>query len=210
MTEAVEHPTIFSGASVRALRAKDKTQTRRVLSARNTYCDGAGWRRGHFEQLDLSRAWVDGGRSPAGNPGPYLHAPCPACDAEHRVYPRVQPERGDKLWVREAFNNEGAGVLYEATSESKLYTWRSPIFMPRNLCRLVLRVPLVRLEHLHDITEEDAIAEGVDAVSMADVPRQGRLCRRDDFAQLWDIINGKRAPYDSNPWVLVYDQLEAV
>ena len=41
----------------------------------------------------------------------------------------------------------------------------------------------------------------VDAVSVADVPRNGTLTRRDDLAQLWERINGERAPWTSNPWV---------
>ena len=67
--------------------------------------------------------------------------------------------------------------------------------------RITLEVVSVRVERLHAITEDDAIREGVDAVSVADVPRNGTLTRRDDFAQLWQKINRKRAPWASNPFV---------
>jgi hypothetical protein len=60
----------------------------------------------------------------------------------------------------------------------------------------------VRVQKLQDITEEDAIAEGVDAVAQDDVRRQASWTRRDDFAKLWDKLNAKRGyPWDSNPWV---------
>lgn len=73
--------------------------------------------------------------------------------------------------------------------------------MQRSDSRITLEVVSVRVERLHAITEDDAIREGVDAVSVADVPRNGTLTRRDDFAQLWQKINGKRAPWASNPFV---------
>jgi hypothetical protein len=73
--------------------------------------------------------------------------------------------------------------------------WRSPIHMPRWACRLVLGVMIVRIERLQDITEADAIAEGFVA--------DGNECAKGHFANAWEDINGKRAPWDSDPWVWV-------
>lgn len=81
----------------------------------------------------------------------------------------------------------------------------SPLFMPRWASRITLEVTSVRAERLHDITEEDAKAEGVDAIGINAIPRNGTLCYRDDFAQIWDIINGKRASWALNPWVWVIE-----
>lgn len=82
--------------------------------------------------------------------------------------------------------------------------WRPGIHMPRWASRLTLTVTSVRVQRLQDISEEDAIAEGVDAVSMADAPRQTAWSRRQDFAQLWDSINGKHpcAAWSDNPWIV--------
>lgn len=80
--------------------------------------------------------------------------------------------------------------------------WRPGIHMPRWASRLTLEVTNVRVERLQDISEADAIAEGVDTVSMADVPRQAAWNRRHDFSRLWDSINADRAPWSSNPWVV--------
>lgn len=85
--------------------------------------------------------------------------------------------------------------------------WHPSIFMPRWACRITLDVTGVRVERLHDISAADAKAEGappnhpsIDAVSRefgyADFSRSW-------FAQTWDSINSKRAPWSSNPWVWV-------
>lgn len=81
----------------------------------------------------------------------------------------------------------------------------SPLFMPRWASRITLEVVALRAERLQDITEADAKAEGVDAIGINAIPRNGTLCYRDDFAQLWDIINGKRADWALNPWVWVIE-----
>jgi hypothetical protein len=80
--------------------------------------------------------------------------------------------------------------------------WRGGRLMPKWAARLWLEVIEVRAERVQDISEVDAIAEGVDAVSMAAVPRQATMNRRSDFKQLWDSINAKRGyGWDANPWV---------
>lgn len=105
-----DKPIIFSAPMVRALLDGRKTQTRRVLTKRNTLFDGTKWPNYMFDcQFHWDRAWVDTGPSPAGNPGPYLKLPVTniemvsdgADETVHRIYPRVQP--GDRLYVREAW-----------------------------------------------------------------------------------------------------------
>ena len=69
--------------------------------------------------------------------------------------------------------------------------------MPCKYCRLVLDVKAVRVERLNDISEDDCKAEGcVDKGDSAG----------DDFAELWESINGKRGfGWKENPWVWVID-----
>lgn len=118
---------------------------------------------------------------------------------------------GDRLWVRETtLDVESHGYLgpvYLASEageaaleggfgpaeddvevqphEIKL---RPSIFMRRQASRLSLEITAVRLERLHEITEEDARAEGVGS--------------RAEFEALWKQINGE-ASWDANPWVWV-------
>lgn len=98
--------------------------------------------------------------------------------------------------------------------------WRPSIHMPRWASRITLEVVSVRVERLQEITEEDARAEGLDWASPQpfgerwddddrEDPREVGYAvvgessgfARDNFRRLWDQINGKRAPWESNPWV---------
>jgi hypothetical protein len=84
--------------------------------------------------------------------------------------------------------------------------------MPRWASRITLEVTDVRVERLHEITDEDARAEGV-AKFFDTLPSIGRTqtlttgeCAADaeyrsGFALLWDEINGDRALWKANPWV---------
>lgn len=73
---------------------------------------------------------------------------------------------------------------------------------PRETSRIDLEVTAIRVERLHDITEEDARAEGVEPDFGNANTCAGRDYRR-SFERLWDLINGERASWASNPWVWV-------
>jgi hypothetical protein len=85
--------------------------------------------------------------------------------------------------------------------------WRSSIHIPREASRLTLEVRDVRVERLQDISENDAIAEGVDTSHcFCGVPELKDKCHRHKFMELWDKLNAKRGyPWDSNPWVYVIE-----
>lgn len=123
-----ERPILFSASMVRALLEGRKTQTRRVVARANSYVNGvkatakvSGW-----ADLDLLRAWVDPGPSPAGNPGPYLKAPL-RDDADERVY-RVYPQWqvGDRLWVRETWGMSYTDLVPTDRPFIVGGTWGSP------------------------------------------------------------------------------------
>ncbi len=230
----MEKPILFSAPMVRAILDGRKTVTRRVLNKSNTFFNGMAWPQDVSESdCNWQSAWVDDGPSPAGNPGPYLHVEWPygkLCDGGTdeklwaRVYPRKQP--GDLLWVREAWSPIGelsectgpADIHYRATSteaEAALCEWKPSIHMPRWACRLRLRVTAVKVERLQDISEEDAIAEGIIAMRSraGSVPitvygydanaQNHSPSARDAFSFLWTSINGPGS-WDVNPWVASY------
>lgn len=180
-----DRPILFSAPMIRALLAGTKTQTRRLLTPRNTLFDGGRWPNYLGEEaFHWGRAWIDPGPSPAGNPGPYLKLPVTNIamqagsreETVHRVYPVVQP--GDRLWVRETFSVTSDGcfpsyIRFRADPEGtpgvpchpdKRYgsrtEWRPSIHMPRWASRLTLTVTEVRVQRLQEISEADAVAEG--------------------------------------------------
>jgi hypothetical protein len=197
-----ERPIPFSGPMVRGILAGTKTQTRRLLREALPADGSPYW----CDLLDEWR-WMDEG----GANGGLLRCPYGV--------------PGDRLWVREAICRSGGYLQYEADTKTSRHLWpadwkrdaRIGMFMPRWASRLTLEVTDVRVQRLQDISEEDATAEGVifdadegahrvDGVALprADHPNHatiGWVSARRAFEHLWDSINAKRAPWDSNPWV---------
>ena len=132
-------------------------------------------------------------------------------------------EVGDRLWVREAWNRIGDEYVYRATDED-VYPetrWKPSIHMPRVACRILLEITDVRAERLQDISEEDAVAEGVLQVvsnrpsgetvkyNLWNDYRVGKVwcdTAKDSFATLWEFINGPKS-WDQNPyvWVIAFE-----
>lgn len=214
-----EHPILFSGPMVAAILDGPKTQTRRVIKlGANCSCGGAIAK---FHDFDWSRAEVRNNSliefMTAGQTKiPRLHLPFkhpeedweenPNHDTVCRIYPKWQ--HGDRLWVKETwFDNYQleetpkapvlpggeVRVYYRADGipdfegEESEMRWRPSIFMPRWASRITLEVVSVRPERLQDISEADALAEGVGSV--------------DEYRKLWDSINGKKHPWQTNDLV---------
>lgn len=87
--------------------------------------------------------------------------------------------------------------------------WRPSIFMPRWASRITLRITDIRPERLQDITEKDAIAEGIE-ITEGELPAHYHSSKlsawlnfktaREAYYDLWDTINPKY-PFSSNPFV---------
>ena len=204
------HPIIMQAESVRAILDGRKTMTRRIVQSRHTAYiqdrDEDGW---YFE------------------------------DEHGHFYKTVEVcpygKSGDLLWVREAFQyvdtypepDVFGPYLYKANGDRGKF--RSPIHMPKSASRLTLEITDIRVERLQDITDEDAVAEGVEMLSREGqpnyawrdyFPRQitmnlaeigvkirtfentyGCYGPKQSYRSMWDSINFKRAPWESNPWV---------
>ncbi|WP_175725119.1 hypothetical protein [Burkholderia ambifaria] len=148
---------------------------------------------------------------------------------------------GDRLWVRETHDvnrlgNETfpdgrqrlyAGIAYQADDgrhevditddqcraiEAKQWRgWTPSIHMPRWASRITLEITGVRVERLNDCSEDDARAEGSEAIGITfrdDADGNPHLIDslggpyRDGFRILWERINGAGA-WNANPWVWV-------
>lgn len=99
---------------------------------------------------------------------------------------------------------------FHFTYENCPTKWRPSIFMPKIASRLKLKVTNIRVERLQDITEEDAIAEGI---TMTNTPHKGWYWMENVYStdtatyayeKLWESINGKDS-WEKNSWVWVIE-----
>lgn len=105
---------------------------------------------------------------------------------------------GGILWVREAYTEDDAGFIYRADNEciGNSVRWRPSIFMPRRASRITLTITDIKIQRLQDITEPQAMAEGVTLLCSSE------SCR-DAFRRTWDWLHKPYglAGWDSNPLV---------
>ncbi|MGV3727774.1 hypothetical protein [Hydrogenophaga sp.] len=211
-----ERPILFQGAMVRAVLAGTKTQTRRVVKPVGND-DG-------FILQDMGDGWW-----------PYRSADGESCfyidKAGHNMESQIpcpygQP--GDRLWVRETWAQNwnqlsdtrmDRSYVYRADGEQRAQDngtdlpWRPSIHMPRVASRISLEITGVRVERLQDISETDAIAEGIESdVQPGDPAPLWRNYSTGNttispvysYETLWESINGPGS-WDTNPWVWVIE-----
>lgn len=194
------HPILFSTPMVQAILELRKNKTRRTkgLDAINKNpelyrYDGFSKEYGmhYFERLDEN-----------GNPTENYHPiECPY-------------NLGDILWVRESFHyvsdsetREFIKYGYRADWNDGILThkknkgiWKPSIHMPKQACRIFLKIKSIRAERLQDINEEDAIAEGAIQYEAA----TDWMSAKYGFQMIWETINGKES-WCFNPFVWVYE-----
>ncbi len=112
---------------------------------------------------------------------------------------------GDRLWVRETFQVVPPNTIFYKADKQNTATkgWIPSIFMPRWASRITLEITNIRVERLQEITEEDARAEG------CGFSGPGSSTPRWNFQQVWGSINGKKHPWESNPfiWVISFKRM---
>jgi hypothetical protein len=198
--EMTDHPIIFSAPMVQALLAGRKTMTRRLA-----------W--GKARRL----AWQPKDQPAAQRPSDWQ---------------RVKP--GDWLWVKERLCSHGHfgfplsfGPQIRDGDRARVWSYfadgrpdptgsRPSIHCPRAFSRLTLIVTAAKIERLQDISNADAIAEGVQLrwlKSANCAPRPHYFIdagcsiehsggsAREAFERLWDKLHGPES-WDANPEVV--------
>ncbi|KAA5532674.1 hypothetical protein F0919_18000 [Taibaiella lutea] len=118
--------------------------------------------------------------------------------------------------------SEDDEIFYKRTGKAQPF--KPSIHMPKEAARIWLKVKNIRVERLMDISEDDAVAEGIQRY-LSDI--DGRMRYKDyladtkgyghpnddyptvglavtSFCTLWDKINGSDSRY-ANPWLFVVE-----
>ena len=211
-----DRPILFSATMVRALLDGRKTQTRRTLSI----AAKVQARIMNFVMVATDNATGRSVYEMRDRDGGHIYIPA----GKHLRTPHFLPKIavGDRLWVKEIWRPFSIDlapwdieVAYAADGEQRIIKdgefgendWTMPkaakrgnvssLFMPRWASRLTLIVTEVRVERLQDISEADAIAEGVPADFGEHIHGPG------GYRDIWETINGADA-WKVNPWVAAY------
>ena len=214
-----ERPILFSGPMVNAILEGRKTQTRRVIK------NPPG--RGDWIPAEMCATTSEGWQT-SGHSGVWW---CDGNGDDQDVVRCPFGKPGDRLWVRETWGfvnwdgwaNTASTLRWRSNgrlcklvgpefvsglppSQRPRDGWRPSIHMPRWASRINLEITDIRVERLQDISEGDAIAEGIERPNSEQVQGVSLVKNSlsiDRFARIWDSINKDKHPWESNPWVWV-------
>ena len=215
-TDKTEHPLLVAAPMARAYRSGEKTQTRRILTAKGWNPHGLKFAciKEH-ESIPKAQAFFADGRGTG----------CPYGKVGHKLWLRetyaVEEFNDGKriVWAADmsaAYENDLSDVFYLPTNYE--VRCRPSIHMPRKYCQTVLNISSIKVQRLQDITDEDALAEGVQEWARSDAKLQllkaSKIAVPDRpkflFQLLWTALYGPDA-WDVNPyvWVIATDKVRA-
>jgi len=230
-----ERPILFSGEMVRAILDGRKTQTRRVMKPQPPNCKGrwayiaSSTERSEVGKFRYSWPDDDGNAFTSRGRESGVAFRCPFGAVGDRLWVREK-------WSTWNDEQNALMILYGADDEAKLVIddgarqkwlsgdvefnplkhsseevkWKPSIHMPRWASRITLEICGVRVERLNDISEADAMAEGIatssNGVYYMDYSRGiANACKPEfSFMTLWKSINGPNS-WAANPWVWVME-----
>ena len=202
-------PMLFSTPMVQAILAGDKTTTRRIIKPQPEYGPLSYFYAG-------SRRYVGKWGYPSDHTNGKNALWTPPCHGD------------DLLWVRETWMKWREHYLYKTDDtladcvreDGEAIKWHPSIHMPKAAARIFLHVSKVSVERLQDISEVEAIDEGMlcyhdwqtpeykEALEMAErnrtLPPLG-FTPRQRFAHFWDSLCKPKEKHlygwEANPWV---------
>lgn len=219
-----ERGILFRDLLVRRILVDAKTQTRRIVKPQpsgdidnlgdgETLLDMVSGRELRCPYgVPGDRLWVrEAWRSWSVNNCDHLHDEGDDCDyncdqtyVAYRATPRTGfrpvPDRAAITYLDESSPIEDNRQL--------LGPWKPGIHLRRDHARITLDIKAIRVERLQDITEDDALAEGVElgvpvpTIVNGEPSEVTYFNARTAFAHLWCSVNGPDA-WKSNPWVWV-------
>ena len=224
-----ERPILFSGPMVRAIMEGRKTMTRRIVKPIIANCLEDGW--GGEQQIYWTR---DDEPIEATRLCPYGASDDRLWIKEawrtYENFNEFSPKEIEKMAKNIGYENAWAPIQYEADQTrinwlDRQYgpgRYRHARFMPKWASRILLEIINIRVERLQDITEEEAIAEGIEPIPFADSKKKDNMftvttpegdkynyssnfkTAKEAFKALWQSINGPGS-WEQNPWVWVIE-----
>lgn len=192
-----ERPILFNGAMVRAVLDGSKTQTRRIVKLPHENPLG------QWEPSTVGGP--EGGQTTSGATIPRQASIWHTRTGDNLMCPYGQP--GDQLWVRESYADAGCRLTYRADLDDgahcKVQKWTPSIHMFRADSRILLEIVSVRVERLSEISETNALAEGITYSQLPENPQDDQRART-WYRGLWEQINGAGS-WSANPWVWVVE-----
>lgn len=236
-------PILFSTPMVQTILKGIKTQTRRTKGLEK-FNIAPDLFINNNRRLDTCRFWDE---SIEQDPNPLKTEFI--IESSDGYQNRVQcpyGKEGDIIWVRESFcltqpydpetyyfgykdgwhSDKPASSKYDFSEPD---VWKPSIHMPKEACRIFLKITNVRVERLQDISEQDAKKEGVINISLGGFGRSGEewmdyspkpnanrkmvtrfnndafhRTAKKSFKSLWYSINGEQS-WNDNPWVWVIE-----
>lgn len=190
-------PILFNTEMVRAILDGRKDATRRIV--KGFIPDDAVWGYTAF--------------TPKG----YISCRGTFADGYGEKFFKLPCEPGDILYVRETWKKAPNGYYYyedwQRNDIADVTKWKPSIHMPKEAARIWLKVTEVRVERLHEITEDGAKAEGaIDNRGFIHSPENeyDRIhTAREHFIKIWNGTIKKSNlncyGWDANPWVWVIE-----
>lgn len=207
-----EHPILFNTEMVKAILEGRKTQTRRIVKPQpegatlKSHLDGK-WLTKKFNGLVLPQIEDLPMHNPFGQVGDRLWVRETFTQGYGMTL--LESEGDDKNAVSIIYKADGKEIYKDCSEEvaenwgnwendSDDAVWKPSIHMPRWASRILLEITNIRVERLQDISEDDAIAEGMIA--------DDDYCAEEYFSKLWNEINGwDEKGWNANPWVWVIE-----
>lgn len=213
-------PILFSTDMVQAILENRKTQTRRIVKPQPSMLTD----KSHFNFKNLNYLTKEQllEHCPFGKTGDLLYvkeAHKVRQDAHYEGFV-VTYQDGAEVYFNE--NELSEKTVKNLLNRKTLNTTRfvTGRYMPKEAARIYLRVKEVRVERLCDISELEAIIEGVESYTQAPVnsfsnavtsyhvypnkvkTQLGMVTAKQSFKSLWTSINGPES-WQQNPWVWV-------
>jgi hypothetical protein len=129
---------------------------------------------------------------------------------------------GQKIFCKESFEIWDDGLVYKSDNSPAniVSKWTPAQHMKQEHSRLTLQIKEIRVERLSEISEEDAIAEGIEEVTIPifeniqpkikswkwyEKDNFGTYSAIKSFGNLWSSTHKKpEEKFEANPWVFVY------